>query len=150
MPIWFRFLFYACLGVAGEVLFTAVCAKLGLALTPDLDDPDARAAWRLKGHSFAWMFPIYGLGLLAFERVHDLVRAAPWMVRAAVYVAGLYGIELAAGALLVALTGAHVWRWQGRGAIRGHVHLAMAPVWGAAALALEPLHDFLVLSRACS
>ena len=41
-------------------------------------------------------------------------------------------------------TGAHVWRWVGRGAVGGHVHLAMAPLWFAAALALEPLHDLLM------
>jgi hypothetical protein len=150
VPLWFRFLFYACLGVAAEIPFTALCAKLGLALTPDLDDPEARASWRLKGHSFVWMFPIYGLGLLAFEQAHYLFRPEPWLVRGAVYVAGLYGVELASGALLTSLTGAHVWRWRGRGAIGGHVHLAMAPVWFAAALALEPLHDYLVISRVYS
>jgi len=150
VPLWFRLLFYACLGVAAEIPFTAICAKLGLRLTPDLDVPEARASWRLKGHSFVWMFPIYGLGLLAFEQVHDWLRPAPWALRGAVYVAGLYALELACGAMLVSLTGAHVWRWRGRGSIRGHVHLAMAPLWFAAALALEPLHDYLVISRACS
>ena len=143
MPIWFRLLFYACLGVAGEVAFTAVCAKLGIRLTPDLDDPEARRSWRLKGHSFLWMFPIYGVGVLGFEAVHDLLRAAEWPLRGAAYVAGLYAIEYAAGALLVRLTGDHVWRWRGRGAIGGHIHLAMAPFWFVVGLALEPLHDLL-------
>lgn len=143
MPVWFRLLFYACLGVAAEVLFTAVCAKLGLRLTADLDDPEARRAWRLKGHSFVWMFPIYGVGFLAFEVVHDLVRFAAWPVRGLTYVTVLYAIELAAGMALVVLTGDHVWRWIGRGSIRGHVHLAMAPVWFFVMLALEPIHDIL-------
>ena len=143
MPVWFRLLFYACLGVAGEVVFTAVCAKLGIRLTPDLDDPEARRAWRLKGHSFVWMIPIYGVGLLGFELVHDQLRAAAWPVRGAAYLTGLYAAELAAGVALVRLTGDHVWRWQGRGAIGGHIHLAMAPFWFAAGLVLEPLHDFL-------
>jgi hypothetical protein len=30
------------------------------------------------------------------------------------------------------------------GPVGGHIHLAMAPMWFAAALALEPLHDMLV------
>jgi hypothetical protein len=144
VPLWFRLLFYASLGVAGEVAFTAVCARLGIRLTPDLDDAEARRSWRLKGHSFLWMFPIYGVGLLGFEPVHDMLRTAAWPLRGAVYVAGLYAIEFAAGASLVALTGDHVWRWRGRRAVAGHIHLAMAPLWFLAGLVLEPLHDVLV------
>jgi uncharacterized membrane protein len=148
MPIWFHVMFYACLGVAAEVVFTAVCARLGLRITADLDDPEARSSLRLKGHSFLWMLPIYGFGLLAFEVTHDAVRAAPWIVRGLTYVTALYMLEYAAGALLLRLTGAHVWRWTGRANIAGHIHLAMAPLWLAAALALEPLHD--VLTRGAS
>jgi hypothetical protein len=147
MPISLRLIFYACLGVAAEVLFTAVCARLGFRLTADLDDPQARTSLRLKGHSFVWMFPIYAVGLLTFEVAHDAVRAAPWLLRGLTYVAGLYAVEYAAGALLLRLTGTHVWRWTGRASIGGHVDLAMAPLWLAAALALEPLHD--TLTRSC-
>ena len=144
MPIAIRFLLYASLGVAVEVVFTATCARLGIVLTPDLDDPDARAGWRLEGHSFVWMLPICGGGLLLFERVHDLLRSEPFLLRGFVYVVALYAIELAANLVLVRLTGARVWRWVGRGALGGHVHLAMAPVWFAATLVLEPLPDALV------
>ena len=144
VPVAVRLLFYACLGVAAEVVFTAVCARLGIVLTADLDEPEARTGWRLKGHSFVWMLPIYGVGLLGFEIAHDLLRTAPWLVRGLAYVAVLYAIELGASLVLVRLTGDHVWRWVGTGSIGGHVHLAMAPLWLAAALALEPLHDLLV------
>ncbi len=148
MPLPFRLLFYACLGVAAEVVFTAVCARLGLVWTPDMDDAEARAGSRLKGHSFVWMLPIYGLGLLVFEVVHELLRAQPWMLRGLVYVGALYAIELGASLFLVRLTGAHVWRWVGRGSIGGHVHFAMAPLWFAAGLALEPVCDLLVRGAA--
>jgi len=144
MPIALRALFYGSLGVAAEVVFTATCARLGIVLTPDLDDPEGRTGWRLKGHSFAWMLPIYGAGLLLFEVVHDAVRGEPWVVRGLLYVVVLYAIELAASLALVRVTGRHVWRWIGRGALGGHVHLAMAPVWFAATLALERIHDALV------
>jgi hypothetical protein len=144
MPIGLRLLFYASLGVTGEVVFTAVCARLGIVVTADLEDAEARSSWRLKGHSFVWMLPIYGLGFLGFEIVHDALRAEPWLLRGLVYVAALYAIELAASLALIRLTGAHVWRWVGRGAIGGHIHLAMAPMWFAVALSLEWLHDLLV------
>ena len=143
MPVWVRVLFYACLGVTAEIVFTAVCAKIGLRLTPDLDDAPARRSWRLKGHSFVWMLPIYGFGLLSFEYVHDTLRSAPWLVRGVTYVATLFAVEFASGELLERLTGGRVWRWVGPGAIRGHVHLAMAPAWLVATLALEPLHDLM-------
>lgn len=90
------------------------------------------------------MMPIYGGGLLLFERVHDLLRSEPFLLRGFVYVGALYALELAASLALARLTGARVWRWVGRGVLGGHVHLAMAPVWFAATLALEPLHDALV------
>jgi hypothetical protein len=143
VPIGVRFLFYASLGMAAEVIFTAACARLGVVLTPDLDDAEARTTWRLKGHSFVWMFPIYGFGLLVFEQVHEALRASPWLLRGLAYVTALYAIELAASLLLVRLTGRHVWRWVGRGSLGGHVHLAMAPLWLMAALLLEPLIDLL-------
>lgn len=78
MPLEFRLLFYACLGVASEVVFTALCARLGAVRTPDLDDAEARAGWRLKGHSFVWMLPIYRFGLagLALEPLADLLVRA--------------------------------------------------------------------------
>lgn len=144
MPLHVRLLFYACLGVAAEVVFTAVCARLGVVLTADMDDAEAHGGWRLKGHSFVWMLPIYGLGLGLFEVVYDLLRAEPWWVRGFAYVSILYAIELAASLALVRVTGAHVWRWVGRGNLGGHVHLAMAPVWFAATLALELLCDSLM------
>lgn len=144
MPIWFRLLFYACLGVAAEVLITAVWARLGILVTADVADPEARAGWRLKGHSFVWMFPIYGLGLLGFEAAHDALRTMPWLGRGLAYVTALYATELAASVLLVRITGAHVWCWVGRGAIGGHIHVALAPLWFVAGLALEPLHDILI------
>lgn len=144
MPIGVRLLLYASLGVALEVVFTAVCARLGVVVTADLDDPEARTGWRLKGHSFVWMLPIYGLGFLVFEILHDLVRTDPWWLRGLAYLTLLYLVELGASLLLVRLTGAHVWRWVGRGAIGGHVHLAMAPLWLGLAFGLEWLHDRLV------
>ena len=96
------------------------------------------------GHSFVWMLPIYGFGFLFFEAMHDLLRTQPWLLRGVVYVAFLYLVELASSLLLVRLTGAHVWRWVGRGAFGGHVHAAMAPLWLAMAMGLERLHDLLV------
>ena len=137
VPIALRFLLYASLGVATEVVFTAFCARFGVVLTADMDDADARSGWRLKGHSFVWMLPIYGCGFLLFEVVHDLLRAV-------VYVALLYAVELVSSLALVRITGAHVWRWVGRGAIGGHVHLAVAPLWLGMAMGLERLHDLLV------
>lgn len=148
MPIHVRLLFYACLGVAAEVVFTAVCARIGLVLTADMDDAEARGGWRLKGHSFVWMLPIYGLGLGLFEIVYGALRAEPWWVRGLSYVGILYALELAASLALVRATGAPVWRWVGRGNVGGHVHLAMAPVWFAATLALEPLCDVVVRGAA--
>lgn len=92
-----------------------------------------------------WMIPIYALIQPLFERAHNQMRDRPALVRAAMYGVGFLAVEYTTGAILR--------RWRGRAPwdytyARRHIDGLIRPdyfvLWGAAGLALEPLHDRLV------
>jgi hypothetical protein len=77
-----RFVLYGLGGLCGEIIFTA--------LTESLPKRD----WRLKGTSYLWMFPIYGLLAPLYEPAHDLIREAPLVGRAIIWALGFTLVEL--------------------------------------------------------
>src|SRR3954454_14072321 len=108
-----RFVIYGLLGWCLEIVFTAI--------------PHKRPVdWRLPGHSYLWMFPIYGLVAPLYEPVHDALRAAGvfWLLRGVVYGVGIIAVEIVTGWLIQRLTGKIPWdytgasRWQWRGLTR--------------------------------
>lgn len=126
-----RFVVYGALGLCTEVVFTGV---KGFVRSGDA---------RLPGRTSLWMFPIYGLARPLFEPAHDLMRervAAP--ARAAVYAAGFMAVEYVTGYALRALVGRAPWDYShARLNIDGLTRLDYAPLWAAAGLALERVHD---------
>ena len=128
-----RALAYGIVGWATEVVFTAVDGFVR---------GETRDA-RLKGHSYLWMGPIYGLCAFLYEPAHDAVRARPAAQRAAVYAAGILAVEYATGRLIHRATGVIPWDYTGRGhlVIRGATRLDYAPLWAAAGIALERVDD---------
>src|SRR3954469_22963655 len=90
-----RFLAYGLAGWCSEVLTTG--------LRSHGRDGD----WRLTGHTYLWMLPIYGVAAVAFEPAYDAARRAgwPWWQRAAAWTAGIYAVEASSGELLGVLTG---------------------------------------------
>ena len=132
MTRWERALAYSLVGVAGEVAFTGARDSL------------LRREWRLAGHSFLWMFPIYGLSAYLFEPVHDLLRGRPLWQRAAAYSVGIMGVEYVAGMALRRGVGVVPWDYTGHGRFvlpGGATRLDYAPIWGAVGLALERVDD---------
>src|SRR5512140_2190405 len=129
-----RFIVYGLVGWCSEVVWTAV---RGFVATRD---------WRLQGHSYLWMFPIYGLIAPLFEPLHNALRQWPWPLRGLVYMAGFWLAELITGYAIRRLTGRCPWDYSGRrGSMAGGIiTLAYAPVWFLFGLAMEPLHDRLV------
>jgi len=135
-----RVLVYGLAGWCSEIFFTGLRSR------------GRDANWRLTGHTYLWMLPIYGVAAYAFEPAHDAARAAgwPWWRRAAAWAVGIYAIEAASGEALRALTGEVPWdysRPRGRKGppttYRGLVRPAYAPVWFAVGLGMEQLHDLL-------
>ena len=129
---WERALAYGALGVAMEVVFTGA------------RDSVLRRSWRLEGHSYLWMLPIYGLSALLFEPAHDVVRARRWWERAAVYSLGIMGVEYATGMGLRRAVGVVPWDYTGHSRFTlpgGATRLDYAPLWGIVGLALERVDD---------
>ena len=136
-----RFLCYGLLGWAIEIVWTAAGGALFA--------PAGGRRWALTGHTYLWMFPIYGSMAFLYEPLHDALRPWPWPLRAVVYAAGFLAVEYAAGWALRRATGACPWdyarrprpsRWQ----VHGLMRLDYAPAWALLGLALEPVHDFLL------
>lgn len=129
---WERALAYGVLGVAGEVAFTGARDSL------------LRKDSRLRGHSYLWMFPIYGVSALLFEPMHDLMRRRPVWERAAAYSVGIMGVECVAGMALRKGVGLVPWDYTGHGRFvvaGGATRLDYAPVWVVVGLALERVDD---------
>jgi hypothetical protein len=126
---------YAALGTVVEVVFTALEASA---------HRSTRSA-RLEGHTYLWMPPIYALCAVLYEPLHDRLRAAPALGRAAVYAAGIIGVEYASGRLIERVAGVIPWDYRGRSRfqLHGATRFDYAPLWAAAGIALEPVDDAL-------
>jgi uncharacterized membrane protein len=130
-----RFFIYGLGGWCAEVVFTALTQSL------------PRRDWRLLGYSYLWMFPIYGLIAPCYEPLHDAVRGAPMLVRAAVWSLGFTAVEYATGWAIERVTGRCPWDYVAAGcrfAINPYIRWDYFPLWATTGLALEPVHDFLV------
>lgn len=131
-----RFVIYGLLGWCAEIVWTAAREKA----------TGRQKGWKLRGTSYLWMFPIYGLLAPLYEPLHNAVRAWPWLARGGLYMLGFFAIEYAAGWLLRRLIGTCPWDYSrhSRWHVQGLIRLDYALVWFLAGLVLEPVHDFLV------
>lgn len=123
------FIIFGVLGVFGEVVFTATA------------DFARKRGWQLEGHSYLWMFPIYGLIAFLFPLVSDWVGGWTWFARGFAYMLAFYIVEYVTGALLKKLLGTHVWRYSGRFNLHGHIQLAHAPVWFFSGVLIESFYN---------
>jgi len=136
---WKRFWTYGAAGVLSEVVQTSLKA------------PMRDKNLRLTGHTYLWMFPIYGSAAVLFEPAHDRLRSHPWWQRGLAWTVGIYAVEAASGEAIRRATGEVPWDYsRARGTrpvpvnLKGLVRPAYAPLWFAVGLGLEQLHDRLV------
>lgn len=130
-----RFCIYGLLGWCAEVVWSALTEKAW----------GRQNDWRLVGHTYLWMFPIYGLLAPLGEPLHNVLRPVHWLFRGLVYVIGVWAVEFAAGQLLRRITGKCPWDYsQFRWNIQGIISLEYAPIWFIFGLAFERVHDVLM------
>src|SRR5262249_25636980 len=112
--MWLRFMLYGLAGWSTEIVWTAlhdaVTGTRRDPLRPGVRIPLPRSErLSLMGTTYLWMFPVYGLLAVAFEPAHDALRGRPWLLRGAIYAAGILAVEYAAGWLLRRLVGRCPW-----------------------------------------
>ena len=123
----------ACVGVAFEVIFTALTS--------------AKRDRRLMGYSYVWMLPIYALLYPGFHLLLPLVGAWAWPLRAALYAVIIMVFELLTGLALRAAVGEAPWEPEYRGhkwAVLSLVRLDFFPAWAIGALAFERAYRLVV------
>lgn len=127
-----RFLLYGIFGWCVEILWTAGYALVAAIAAGRRPDP------KLQGHTYLWMFFVYGGGGMLFEIAHAILAPLPWMVRGTVYMLGCFAVEYATGWAIKQLTGTIPWdysakRWQ----LHGLIRFDYAPAWFVFGLILE-------------
>lgn len=125
-----RFIIYGLLGWFLEIVWTG----LGSLLSGDV---------RLTAKTYLWMFPIYGL-VIFFEPLHDLIRFRPVWMRGLVWMVSFFVMEYITGWMLRSVVGTAPWDYsQAFFNVHGLIRLDYAPVWFAAGLLFEKVHDWL-------
>lgn len=126
-----RFIIYGLAGWCMEIIWTG----LGSLLNGNIV---------LEGGTYIWMFPIYGLAIF-FEGIHNKIRSWSVIIRGGVYTVLIFLVEYLTGWILVQLIGVCPWDYSGSPfSIDGLIRLDYAPVWFAAGLIFEKIHDILI------
>jgi len=126
-----RFVIYGFTGWCTEIFWTGMGSLL-------------RGDTKLRGWTYLWMFPIYGLAI-ALEPIHNQIRGLPLFLRGGVYVLFIWLIEYFSGWFLKNTI--HICPWDYSKtpySINGFIRLDYAPAWFIAGLLFERLHDFLI------
>jgi hypothetical protein len=98
--------------------------------------------------TYLWMFPIYGMGGMLLEQVHEIIRGQLWIYRGFIWSFLIFMIELTAGWLLLLTIGKCPWDYDREAEIvavtvKGLIRLDYLPVWFCLGLLFERMHDFI-------
>ncbi len=135
--VWIHFVCFGCIGTTTEVMFTAIGEAIGQWRSGDSLD------LALRGHSYLWMFFIYGLAALMFPIFYPLIANRHVLVRLLVYMIAIFTVEYLAGAILQSTTGSCPWHYDSIWAIDGYIRLDYGPFWMAFGYGIEKV--FLLL-----
>lgn len=134
----FQFIVFGLLGLAIEVVWTAIYAKLF----------EKEKSWKLKGSVYIWMFFIYGLPSLFFGRVVPMLIdwGFPWYCRGIVYMFGIFTIEYISGCIFRKLFNWAPWDYTEltKYHLHGLIRYDYIPVWFCFGLFLEVVSEFLI------
>jgi hypothetical protein len=127
------FALYGGLGVTTEVFFTAVVDLINAGNFDDLG---------LKGYSYIWMFPIYGLASILFPFFFKSLKKWSRLLRYLTYGVSILLVELIAGFLLEQLTGRCPWEYQTGWHFSGYIRFDYLPLWMVFGAVIEEFHHF--------
>ncbi len=83
----------------------------------------------LKGRSYLWMFPIYGIWGLAIGPLYNMINFIPFILRGFIYLVVIFAGEFGYGCLLKITIKKCPWEYKGRWALLGVVNLLYLPFW---------------------
>lgn len=136
-PTLLAFIVFALLGVTTEVCFTAIQELV------TKRSKRGHHRWRLQGHSYIWMLPIYGSIAFLFPLLQEYVFALPLILRLVAYAIAIWVVEFITGWILEKLTGKCPWEYTSRLAIKGYIRLDYLPVWMAFGFIIEQVFALL-------
>jgi hypothetical protein len=128
----FLFCAMACVGITVEIFFTAIVDLIQMIGTEDLN-------WRLKGQSYIWMFPIYGIAGIVFPPLIKYIGNFNVLLRLTIYATGILTVEFITGALLDFFTGQCPWEYNTGMHIIGYIRLDYFPLWAGFGLLIEKI-----------
>jgi uncharacterized membrane protein len=117
----FLFAAMGCLGITAEIFFTAITAQINA--WPEIEN------WRLKGESYIWMFPIYGIAGWAFPIILPKIQHLHFVVRTLIYAIGILTVEFITGWMLDVFTGQCPWEYTTGWHVMGYIRLDYTPFW---------------------
>ncbi len=126
-----RFYLWGTLGLSTEIVFTAL-----VDVYHALRD-HTPINWGLTGHSYVWMFFIYGVGAVLFPLVHRHLRGFQLLLRIFLVALGIFVVEFITGFILDKLTGHCPWQYTSRWNIMGYIRLDYLPAWMGFAYIIE-------------
>ena len=135
----FQIAVFGCLGITVEIFFTAIMNNIGL--YRDSESLDLA----LRGHSYIWMFPIYGSAAILFPPVIPLISNLNVLLRIAIYGLGIFGVEFLTGWLLDVFTGSCPWEYTSGYHVMGYIQLEYYPLWCLFGLMVERI--YLLISK---
>lgn len=127
------FALYGGLGITTEVFFTAI---VDLIISGNFDDLS------LKGASYIWMFPIYGITSLVFPIGFNILKKRNRILRYLMYGIGILIVELIAGFALEQMTGRCPWEYQVGWHFGGYIRFDYLPLWMLFGAMIEEFHRF--------
>ena len=131
----FLFCAMGCLGMTTEIFFTAIYDIVkGTSENPVL----------LKGYSYIWMFPIYGLAGIAFPPILKIIGNWNVLLRMCAYAIGILAVEFVTGWFLDFTTGQCPWEYKEGCQIMGYIRIDFFPFWALFGLMVEMLLKFLM------
>ena len=133
-PLFF-FCAMGCIGMTMEIFFTAIYGIV---------QETAEVPVRLMGHSYIWMFPIYGLAGIIFPPVLKIIGHWNILLRMCVYAIGILAVEFATGWFLDLVTGQCPWEYKEGLHIMGYMRIDYFPFWAVFGLLVELVLKFLM------
>lgn len=121
-----RFVLYGFLGICAEIFWTG----MGSLINGDI---------RLRGFTYIWMFPIYGM-IVFLEPIQHKIKNWPLVLRGGVYTILIFFIEYTSGLFLRFLLGVCPWNYTGPLAINGLIRLDFIPIWFCFGIMIEKVH----------